>query len=80
AVSKVSITVRDILAASQWQPVTQGGYQCRSCCRIFPTLWSLKNHIQHSPWEGYSCKVFYRTLKVLREKEQKEQEVAALRV
>ncbi|XP_009477685.2 spermatogenesis-associated protein 46 [Pelecanus crispus] len=74
-----SITVQDILAASQGQPVPQRGYQCMSCCRVFPTLWSLKTHIQHSSQEGYSCKVYYRRLKALWEKEHKEQEAAAPR-
>lgn len=75
-----SITFRDILAASQQQPVPQRGYQCVSCCRVFPTLWSVKTHIQHSSQEGYSCKVYYRKLKALWEKEHKEQEAAAPRV
>lgn len=75
-----SITVRDILAASQWQPVPQRGYQCVSCCRVFPTLWSVTTHIQHSSQEGYSCKVYYRRLKALWQKEHKEQEAAAPRV
>ncbi|KFQ18435.1 Uncharacterized protein C1orf111, partial [Merops nubicus] len=71
---RASITVRDILIASQQQPVPQGGYQCMSCCRIFPVLWSVKTHIQNSAQEGYSCKVYYRRLKALWEKEQEEQE------
>lgn len=78
--SRASITFRDILAASQWQPVPQRGYQCVSCCRVFPTLWSVKAHIQHSSQEGYSCKVYYRRLKALWEKEHKEQKAAAPRV
>lgn len=77
---RASITVRDILAASQRQPVPQCGYQCVSCCRVFPTLWSVKTHIQHSSQEGYSCKVYYRRLKALWEKEHNEQEAAAPRV
>ncbi|NXK20459.1 SPT46 protein, partial [Arenaria interpres] len=71
---RARITVRDILAASQQQPVPQCVYQCMSCCRIFPTLWSIKIHIQQSSREGYSCKVYYRKLKALWEKEHKEQE------
>ncbi|XP_014798876.1 PREDICTED: uncharacterized protein C1orf111 homolog isoform X2 [Calidris pugnax] len=71
------ITVRDILAVSQQQPVPQCGYQCMSCCRIFPTLWSMKIHIQQSSREGYSCKVYYRRLKALWEKEHKEQEACS---
>ncbi|XP_076194153.1 spermatogenesis-associated protein 46 [Aptenodytes patagonicus] len=80
ASGRASITVRDILAASRRQPVPQRGYQCVSCCRVFPTLWSVKTHIQHSSQEGYSCKVYYRRLKALWEKEHNEQEAAAPRV
>lgn len=77
ASDRASITVRDILTASPRQLVPQCGYQCISCCRVFPTLWSLKIHIQHSSQEGYSCKVYYRRLKALWEKEHKEQEAAS---
>ncbi|NXG01753.1 SPT46 protein, partial [Sakesphorus luctuosus] len=72
-----SITVQDILTASQCQPVLQHGYQCMFCCCIFPTLRSVKTH---SSQKGYSCKGFYRRLKALREQEHKAQEVAAPKV
>ncbi|KAM6065757.1 spermatogenesis-associated protein 46 [Chlamydotis macqueenii] len=78
--NRPSITVRDILTASCSQPVPQRGYKCVSCCRLFPTLLSVKLHIQHSFQEGYSCKVYYHRLKALWEKEHKEQEAAAPRV
>ncbi|NXN29391.1 SPT46 protein, partial [Nycticryphes semicollaris] len=71
---RARITVQDILTASQKQPVPQCGYQCMSCCRVFPTLWSIKIHIQQSSQEGYSCKVFYRSLKALWQKEHRAQE------
>ncbi|NXP09296.1 SPT46 protein, partial [Thinocorus orbignyianus] len=78
---RARITVQDILTASQKQPVLQCGYQCgyqcMSCCRVFPTLWSIKIHIQQSSREGYSCKVYYRRLKALWEKEHKQQEVCS---
>ncbi|NXG56053.1 SPT46 protein, partial [Hemiprocne comata] len=75
--SEASITVQDILTASQLQLVSQHGYQCMSCCRIFPTIWSIRTHIKHSSQEGYSCKVYYHKLKNLWEKELKKQEAAA---
>ncbi|XP_030311148.1 spermatogenesis-associated protein 46 [Calypte anna] len=78
--SRASITVRELLGASRQQRGCRQGYQCLSCCRIFPTLWSLKTHIEHSSQEGYSCKVYYRRLKALREKEQQEREAAARKV
>ncbi|NXJ00518.1 SPT46 protein, partial [Psophia crepitans] len=77
ASSRASITIRDILTASQQQPAPQHGYQCVSCCRLFPTLWSVKTHIQHSSQEGYSCKVYYRRLKALWGKEHSGQKAAA---
>ncbi|NWX45194.1 SPT46 protein, partial [Steatornis caripensis] len=77
--NRASITARDILAACEQQPVPWRGYQCMSCCRIFPTLWSVKTHIQHSSQEGYSCRVYYCRLKALWEKEHKQQAAAAPR-
>ncbi|XP_031451625.1 spermatogenesis-associated protein 46 isoform X4 [Phasianus colchicus] len=74
ASNRVTITTGDILAASQDQHVPKHGYKCMSCCRIFPTLCSVKNHVQHSSQEGYSCKVYYYKLKTLLEKEHNVQE------
>ncbi|XP_074763182.1 spermatogenesis-associated protein 46 [Athene noctua] len=76
ATGRASITVQDIITVSDWQPEPQHGYKCLSCCRMFPTLWSTKTHIQHSSQEGYSCKVYYCRLKALWEKG-KAQEAAA---
>ncbi|XP_069718288.1 spermatogenesis-associated protein 46 [Phaenicophaeus curvirostris] len=76
ASSSVSITVHDILTASQRQPVPQHGYWCVSRCGLFPTLWLIKTHIQHCFQEGYSCKVYYCRLKALWEKEEKEHEAS----
>uniref|UniRef100_A0A673U075 Spermatogenesis associated 46 n=1 Tax=Suricata suricatta TaxID=37032 RepID=A0A673U075_SURSU len=60
-----SITSRDILVASRWRPAQQGGYKCAACCRMYPTLHSLKSHIRGGLREGFSCKVYYRKLKAL---------------
>ncbi|XP_061466251.1 spermatogenesis-associated protein 46 [Rhineura floridana] len=65
------ITSQDILLASKWQPLQQNGYKCMACCRIFPTLHSLKTHIKCGSKEGFSCKVYYQKLKALWEKEHK---------
>ncbi|XP_019357545.1 PREDICTED: uncharacterized protein C1orf111 homolog [Gavialis gangeticus] len=66
-----SITSRDILTASKWQPLPHNGYKCVACCRVFPTLHALKTHIKCSFKEGFSCKVYYHKLKALWEKERK---------
>ncbi|XP_006142303.2 spermatogenesis-associated protein 46 [Tupaia chinensis] len=65
------ITSQDILAASRWHPAQQNGYKCAACCRMYPTLHSLKNHIKGGFKEGFSCRVYYRKLKTLWDKEQK---------
>ncbi|XP_068020669.1 LOW QUALITY PROTEIN: spermatogenesis-associated protein 46 [Melanerpes formicivorus] len=77
--SRSSITIQDILSASQQQPLPQQGYKCMACCRVFPMLWSVQSHIQNSAQEGYSCRVYYRRLKALWEKEQREQELQPAR-
>ncbi|XP_066479070.1 spermatogenesis-associated protein 46 [Tiliqua scincoides] len=71
AEAKDSITSQDILFVSKWQPPQQNGYKCMACCRMFPTLHSLKTHIKCGSKEGFSCKVYYHKLKALLEKEHK---------
>lgn len=66
-----SITSQDILTASKWHPAQQNGYKCAACCRMYPTLHSLKSHIKEGFKEGFSCKVYCRKLKALWDKEQK---------
>uniref|UniRef100_H0WJN4 Spermatosis associated 46 n=1 Tax=Otolemur garnettii TaxID=30611 RepID=H0WJN4_OTOGA len=65
------ITSQDIIMASKWHPAQQNGYKCAACCRMYPTLHSLKSHIKGGFKEGFSCKVYYRKLKTLWGKEQK---------
>ncbi|KAM5203357.1 spermatogenesis-associated protein 46 [Hipposideros larvatus] len=64
------ITSQDILTASTWQPAQQNGYKCAACCRLYPTLRSLKGHIKGGVREGFSCRAYYRRLKALWGKEQ----------
>ncbi|XP_067388621.1 spermatogenesis-associated protein 46 [Emydura macquarii macquarii] len=63
------ITSRDILLAAQQQPALHNGYKCVACCRVFPTLHSLKTHIKCGSKEGFSCQVYYYKLKALWAKE-----------
>ncbi|XP_059944345.1 spermatogenesis-associated protein 46 [Mesoplodon densirostris] len=65
------ITSQDILMASKGHPAQQNGYKCVACCRMYPTMHSLKSHIKWGFKEGFSCKVYYRKLKTLWGKEQK---------
>ncbi|KAM4860811.1 spermatogenesis-associated protein 46 isoform 1-T1 [Thomomys bottae] len=65
------ITSQDIITAAKWHQAQQNGYKCAACCRMYPTLHSLKSHIKGGFKEGFSCKVYYRKLKTLWGKEQK---------
>ncbi|XP_003466743.3 spermatogenesis-associated protein 46 [Cavia porcellus] len=65
------VTSQDILMASKWYPTQQNGYKCAACCRMYPTLHSLKGHIRWGFKEGFSCRVYYCKLKALWSKEQK---------
>ncbi|NXG32383.1 SPT46 protein, partial [Dromaius novaehollandiae] len=70
------ITVWDLLEASRWQLAPRDGYKCVACCRVFPTLCSLKTHVRHGAREGFSCKVYYRRLKALWEREREAREAS----
>lgn len=59
------ITSQDLLRASRWLPAQQSGFKCAACCRMYPTLGSLRSHVRGGFREGFSCRVFYRKLKAL---------------
>nr|KAF6274352.1 spermatogenesis associated 46 [Pipistrellus kuhlii] len=59
------ISSQDILRASRGLPAQQNGFKCAACCRMYPTLCSLKSHLKCGFREGFSCHVFYRKLKAL---------------
>lgn len=59
------ITSQDLLRASRWLPAQQSGFKCAACCRMYPTLCSLRSHVRSGSREGFSCRVFYRKLKAL---------------
>ncbi|XP_054443484.1 spermatogenesis-associated protein 46 [Pteronotus mesoamericanus] len=59
------ITSQDLLRASRGLPTQQGGFKCVACCRMYPTLGSLRSHVRCGFREGFSCRVFYRKLKAL---------------
>ncbi|XP_035871631.1 spermatogenesis-associated protein 46 [Phyllostomus discolor] len=59
------ITPQDLLRASRGPRAPQSGFQCAACCRMYPTLRSLRGHVRGGSREGFSCRVFYRKLKAL---------------
>ncbi|XP_007533370.3 spermatogenesis-associated protein 46 [Erinaceus europaeus] len=59
------ISSQDLLVACRWHMAQQSGYKCAACCRMYPTLHSLKSHVRAGFREGFSCRVYYRKLKAL---------------
>uniref|UniRef100_A0A8C8S7V2 Uncharacterized protein n=1 Tax=Pelusios castaneus TaxID=367368 RepID=A0A8C8S7V2_9SAUR len=42
-------------------PIMQG-VRCLACCRLFPSLEALIEHVKHGLREGFSCRVYNRVL------------------
>lgn len=57
-----------------WLLAHNSGFKCMACCRIFPSLEVLKEHVQHGFKEGFSCHTFHLTLASLKRKYCKEEE------
>ncbi|XP_041619630.1 protein FAM170A-like isoform X1 [Vulpes lagopus] len=45
-----------------WLVTMETGFRCMACCRVFSTLESLQEHVQHGVREGFSCHVFHLTM------------------
>ncbi|XP_057556870.1 protein FAM170A [Hippopotamus amphibius kiboko] len=45
-----------------WLVTMETGFRCMACCRVFPTLEILQEHVQYGIREGFSCHVFHLTM------------------
>ncbi|XP_004697019.1 protein FAM170A [Echinops telfairi] len=45
-----------------WLVTIDNGYRCMACCRVFPTVENLQEHVQYGIREGFSCHVFHLTM------------------
>ncbi|KAM6224298.1 protein FAM170A [Rhynchocyon petersi] len=45
-----------------WLVTIERGYRCIACCRVFPSLENLREHVQFGVREGFSCHVFHLTM------------------
>ncbi|XP_007455904.1 PREDICTED: protein FAM170A [Lipotes vexillifer] len=48
-----------------WLVTMEMGFRCMACCRVFPTLEILQQHVQYGVQEGFSCHVFHLTMSKL---------------
>lgn len=46
----------------EWLVTPMRGIKCLACCRIFPSLEELQEHVQHGVREGFSCRIFHLAL------------------
>lgn len=52
----------------EWLVAHDRGYRCMACCRVFPSLEILQDHVQNGIKEGFSCHSFHVALNCLRRK------------
>uniref|UniRef100_A0A8C3HBV6 Protein FAM170B n=1 Tax=Chrysemys picta bellii TaxID=8478 RepID=A0A8C3HBV6_CHRPI len=49
-------------APPEWLLTPEQGLRCLACCRVFPSLEALTQHVKQGLREGFSCRVYYRVL------------------
>ncbi|VTJ84346.1 Hypothetical predicted protein [Marmota monax] len=52
----------------EWLVAHDSGYRCMACCRVFPSLEILQDHVKNGIKEGFSCHSFHVALNLLRSK------------
>ncbi|XP_057346508.1 protein FAM170A-like [Manis pentadactyla] len=43
----------------EWLVALDSGFRCLACCRVFPSLEVLQDHVDSAVREGFSCRVFH---------------------
>ncbi|XP_040827363.1 protein FAM170A-like [Ochotona curzoniae] len=43
----------------EWLLWPEHGFQCMACCRVFPSLDILEEHVKNGIKEGFSCRIFH---------------------
>ncbi|XP_054550475.1 protein FAM170A-like isoform X2 [Talpa occidentalis] len=54
-----------------WLVALDRGYRCMACCRVFPSLEVLQEHVENGIREGFSCRAFHLAFACLRSKKKK---------
>lgn len=49
----------------EWLVAPDKGFKCMACCRVFPSLEILREHVRHGVKEGFSCYTFHLALTCL---------------
>uniref|UniRef100_G1Q4P1 Family with sequence similarity 170 member A n=1 Tax=Myotis lucifugus TaxID=59463 RepID=G1Q4P1_MYOLU len=63
----------------EWLVALDSGFRCMACCRVFPSLAILQDHVEYGVREGFSCHVFHNAMahlkfkaRIRRKKEKEE--------
>uniref|UniRef100_G1Q782 Family with sequence similarity 170 member A n=1 Tax=Myotis lucifugus TaxID=59463 RepID=G1Q782_MYOLU len=46
----------------EWLVALGSGFRCMACCRVFPSLKILQDHVEYGVREGFSCHVFHNAM------------------
>nr|KAF6355232.1 hypothetical protein mMyoMyo1_011421 [Myotis myotis] len=58
----------------EWLVALDSGFRCMACCRVFPSLEVLQEHVECGVREGFSCHAFHNAMARLKYKERKKRE------
>ncbi|XP_014397239.1 PREDICTED: protein FAM170A-like [Myotis brandtii] len=58
----------------EWLVALDSGFRCMACCRVFPSLEVLQEHVECGVREGFSCHAFHNAMARLKHKDLKEDE------
>nr|KAF6392604.1 hypothetical protein mPipKuh1_007793 [Pipistrellus kuhlii] len=53
----------------EWLVAQKSGFRCMACCRVFPSLEVLQEHVECGVREGFSCHVYHNAMAHLKYKE-----------
>ncbi|KAI5934693.1 Protein FAM170A [Manis javanica] len=56
----------------EWLVALDSGFRCLGCCRVFPSLEVLQDHVDNALREGFSCHVFQHALAWLNKNKKEE--------
>ncbi|XP_016075967.1 PREDICTED: protein FAM170A-like, partial [Miniopterus natalensis] len=57
----------------EWLVAPDRGFRCMACCRVFPSLDVLQEHVEYGVNEGFSCHAFHLAMARLKHKEPDEE-------
>lgn len=56
----------------EWLVAPDRGFRCMACCRVFPSLDVLQEHVEYGTREGFSCHAFHLAMARLKQKKREK--------